>query len=198
MIKNYNFSIFFVCFFAFIIIFANCSDKSSQSFIIAEHNRGKELKRKHPFFYSAYNFILDTSGTLFFHNKDSALNCCDTGQDLNFPDYIGLNPTDIQIINDSVFVQYLASVTDKPKNDEFSIQIASFKDTIADRNFFKLVDLIHRNKIENYDVRLITEEEMEVIKAKKENRLYDFYKVNWKSRFSNMLFPPPPPEEESK
>jgi hypothetical protein len=169
-----------------------CKSKAAIPFIIAQHDRTKKLNRPHKFFYSIYNVILDTNGVLFFHNKDSLLNCCDTGNDLNYPDYIGLTPADIKVINNAAFVKMIDSAIKNPAKDKFSIQITIFNDTVTNESFFELLNLLHQKGFANYDVRRITEEEQLVLAAKKENKPYDFYNVIWKSRFSNTVFPPPP------
>jgi hypothetical protein len=175
--------------------FTACKQNNTSIYIISQHNRTKNLNRQQNLFYGTYNFILDTSGELYFHNKDSLLNCCSTGANYNYPDYIGLKPADMKIISDNDLEIFLDSVINISKKAEYSIQIAVFSDTIEHKTFFQLLEKIQDRKLEIYNVRLATEEETEVLKAKKQNRNYDFYKVKWKSSFSNMVFPPPPPKE---
>jgi hypothetical protein len=189
-------------YYLFSLLFATislvgCKDKDSDSYIVSQHDRTKAMKRQHGFFYSAFNLVLDTSSALYFHDKDSLLNCCDTGEDYNYPDFIGLQPSDLKLITDKEFEHIIDSVTHLPKTDKFSIQIAVYADTLKNGRFALLLEKMERRHLDNFDVRLATEEETEVLKAKKQNRTYDFYKVNWKSRFSNMSFPPPPPTEEN-
>lgn len=176
--------------------FTACKDNNSAIYIISQQDRTKNLNRQQNLFYSSYNFVMDTSGQLYFHNKDSLLNCCSTGANYNYPDYIGLTPADMKLISDDELEILLDSVTHISKTAEYFIQIAVFSDTIEHKTFFQLLEKIQDRKLEKYNVRLATEEETEVLKAKKQNSNYDFYKVKWKSSFSKMVFPPPPPPKE--
>jgi hypothetical protein len=79
----------------------------------------------------------------------------------------------------------------KAKTDKFSIQLAVSSDTITSLNFYKTLSILDSLKFDNFDVRLITEEEKVVLESKLLGSPYNFYTTKWKSRFSNNLFPPP-------
>ena len=179
--------------FAAICLFS-CTEKKSKEFV-HQFERTKALGRKNRFFYSDCNLILTPDNKIFFHKKDSLLNCCDTGEDYNFPDYIGLNPVDLVSINEQDIVRKIQNASVQKKDDKHSIQIALYSDTIRNSIFQNILLLMDSLKFDNFDVRLITEEEKVVI-AHKENRLpYNFYKIRWTSRFSNTVFPAPAPDE---
>lgn len=170
---------------------ASCSKKKNKKFI-HQFDRTKILGRKHKFFYSVHNLILTPNNKLFFHCKDSVLNCCDTGEDYNYPNYIGLNPVDLVAINKQDLIRQIQIASSQKKEDKYSVQIALYSDTIRGSEFEKILLLMDSLRFDNFDIRLITEEEKVVIDHKENNRSYNFYKINWKSRFSYMLFPPPP------
>lgn len=171
-----------------------CTSDSENTFIVSQYQNPTHTATKGKFYYSAFNLILDKSDRLFFHGKDSVMNCCDTGFDPNFPDYIALLPNDLLIYGDNDFSMLVDSVSKLPQLARNSIQIATLSDTLHSKKFFDLVKTLKEKSVSNYAVRLATEEEMEVLKAKIENRPYDFYKVKWTSRFSNILFSPPIPD----
>jgi len=172
------------------ILIESCTS-TDKPFIISSHDRTKELNRSHNFFYSRFNIIISPSGILFFHNRDSLLNCCDTGEDYNFPDYVGLKPEDLIVYKDTNLSKLVDSISKLPTDDNHSLQIASFSDSLNSKPFFNILKLLKQKNVENYDVRLVTEEEREVVNAKINDVPYDFYRINWKSRFSNTVFPPP-------
>jgi len=177
-----------------VIFFFSCTEKKSKEFV-HQFDRTKALGRKHRFFYSSYNLILTPDNKIFFHNKDSLLNCCDTGQDYNFPDYVGLNPIDLGLINKQDLIKKIQIASLQKKDDKHSIQIALYSDTIRNSEFQNILLLMDSLKFDNFDVRIITEEEKVVIDHKENNQPYNFYKVRWTSRFSNTVFPAPPPDE---
>jgi len=177
--------------------FTACKENNSSIYIISQQDRTTNLNRQKNLFYSEFNFIMDTSGELYLHKKDSLLNCCSTGANYSYPDYIGLMPADLNLVSDDDLEIILDSITHKPKPSINYIQIATFSDTLQNKVFFHLLKKLKARKIELYNVRLATEEETEVLRAKKQNSSYDFYKVKWKSRFSNMVFPPPSPTEDN-
>ncbi|MBL7710583.1 MAG: hypothetical protein JNJ86_16050 [Chitinophagaceae bacterium] len=176
-----------------LLIFFSCTEKKKQ--FVHQFDRTEILERKHKFFYSSYNLILTPNNKVFFHRKDSLLNCCDTGEDYDFPDYIGLNPVDLVLINKQDLIKKIQAASIQKRDDKHSIQIALYSDTIRSPDFKNILSLMDSLHFDNFDVRLITEEEKVVINHKENNQPYNFYKVSWTSRFSNTRFPPPPPEE---
>jgi hypothetical protein len=169
--------------------FLSCKD---EAVIHAQTNGAKFATTDVPYFYSRFNFLLDTTGRLYYHTKDSILNCCDTGEDRKFPDYIGLVPSDLHEASDSFFFIVVDSVRHQEVQKRNSLQIALVRDSITHPRLLKLIDQLKVSGTDNFAIRIATEEERVVLSHKVQAKPYDFYQVDWKERFSNVLFPPPP------
>jgi hypothetical protein len=176
------------CFFLFLICIClqNCRSQQKdcvfQQWITAQKDRVN--------YYGKYNFIISQNGQLYYHSKDSIMNCCDTGMDYQYPDYIDLQPSDLLTVDEQQVANFIdSSLTEEPTKHA-SIYLAYFSKNQTDQ-LKHLTDLLKQKSACNYAIRSATEEEREVLKAKMGARPYDFHKVEWKSRFSGTVFPPP-------
>jgi hypothetical protein len=165
--------------------------------VVNRYDRTQKLHRKFKFYYSSFNFVLEPNGRLFYHKKDSVVNCCDTGMDLNYPDYIDLRPEDFTECTNADFQAVVDSAKQLSPNDKNSIQLSLYTDTLWDTRIQQLLSILKEKGFFNFDMRKATEEEIVVLAAKLQHQPYDFYRVAWKSRFSQTLFPPPPPTYDS-
>jgi hypothetical protein len=169
-----------------------CRDTVEKPVVLQKFDRTENLHRKHKYYYSSFNFILEPSGKLFYHKKDSLMNCCDTGMDLNYPDYVGLTPKDLVECSNRDFSRIVDSAKNFTTTDKNSIQIAVYNDTVNVKRIQQLLSIMNDKSFSNFDIRKVTEEEQVVLTTKLNKKPYDFYNIRWKSRFSNMLFPPRP------
>lgn len=182
---------FLITLLTVVFCFSGCLPKKDNSkFIISERTNLETLGHKSWIYYSSFNFLIDTSGELFVHNKDS-ISTLDTGTDFYYPHWLDLKISDVRKVNIDTFNLIIEKEFNLPSTIKNRIQIAEITDFLNLSAIDKLIDIMKKKKFKNYVIRLTTDEEKEVLTAKIENKDYNFYKTKWKSRFACECFPPP-------
>jgi hypothetical protein len=160
-----------------------------------------------PSFYFGYTdliFIFDSSDWVYlcltktYVNTNSNLNLT---KDYKYPNYIGFFPDDFIAFRNEYFLDFIKDNDDIfqlntiNKNVSLFFIVASTEDTIKNKSFYDLRNLVNSNKIGfvsrvRYMVRKTTEEENQVIYHKKNKVLYEPYKLNWSKHFITGEFKP--------
>jgi|SRR6185312_4149359 len=134
-------------------------------------------------YYLATNFIIDTSGEVYFYEQPQYGWFCRTGLDWDTPpEFIDLKPTDIvQVPINSITDFIKLNILSLDSNDR-RVAIASIKDTIQSVGLSKILAASNdnSNKIK-WTFRKATQEENIVLKFKKLNRRYNSEDIKWDS-----------------
>jgi hypothetical protein len=140
--------------------------------------------------YSDVVFILDSSKVYAYQTEKTHTG---SGNDIHFeyPNYIGLNPEYLLIIDSENFVSFLENNNDIfgifPENSvQPIIYLASQTDTVKSVALTQLWKKLENNKSRTFfSVRRTTEEENIVLSYKKKNKEFLPEKVKWSSNFYN-------------
>jgi len=155
-------------------------------------------------YYTAFNFIVDSSGNLFFFQRQMPSLICGTGLDENAaPAYIDLRPTDIVAVPKEGLRSFVdLNIFTHPPDDRI-VAIGLLKNKIQSEELYKLTQLLKdTSKKARWFIRKATQEESIVLDYKK--KLAKFYPedIHWdstKTRFPPKLeitdFTPPKIEE---
>jgi hypothetical protein len=134
-------------------------------------------------YYLATNFIIDTSGEVYFYEQPQYAFYCGTGLDWDTPpEFIDLKPKDIvQVPINSITDFIKLNILSLDSNDR-RVAIASLKDTIQSVGLSKILAACNdnSNKI-RWTFRKTTQEENVVLKFKKLNKRYNSDDIKWDS-----------------
>lgn len=176
--------------------------------IKANHKKPIEPKYEMPSFvkYSDIEFIFDSTDRVYITlTKSKNLNTQkkdkDIIKDYPYPNYIGFAPEDFIAFNSNYFIQFIKDNDDIflldtiHRNSSLYFFIASTKDTIKNKAFYELIDLIHKNSKGSvcrifYIVRKTTEEEDKVIYYKRKGIDYRPSELSWSTHFLTGEFRP--------
>jgi hypothetical protein len=135
-------------------------------------------------YYLTTNFIIDTSGEVYFYEQPQYAFYCGTGLDWDTPpEFIDLKPKDIvQVPINSITDFIKLNILSLDSNDR-RVAIASLKDTIQSVGLSKILAACNdnSNKIK-WIFRKATQEENIVLKFKKLNRRYNSEDIKWDSK----------------
>lgn len=213
--KKY-YSIILIC--LTLIVFTNCVNKKSAKkyYIISQHycygdtfNFSRDSIPPPPpppgkEWYTNLIFLFDSTDRVYLYqtinkeNFDSARKYNSNIELTKYPNYIGLQPYHLISFTNENFINFIKNNNDILELDtaEYShnrlIYIASNKDTIKNKAYYELLDLIksksylrkHRN-IVCFMIRKTTEEENKVIYYKRKNILYNPEEIKWSANFIN-------------
>ena len=130
-----------------------------------------------------FNFIIDTSGEVYFYERRQYGWFCGTGFDWNTPpEFIDLKPKDIVHVPTNSITDFIKlNVLSLDSNDR-RVAIASVKDTIQSIGLSELFTMCNEdsNKI-GWIFRKTTQEENTVLKFKKLNQRYYPEDIKWDS-----------------
>jgi hypothetical protein len=136
-----------------------------------------------PYYYLTFNFIIDTSGEVYFYEQPQYDFYCGTG--LNWdtpPEFINLKPKDIVQVPINSITDFIQLNVLTLNSDDRRLAIASVKDTIQSIGLSKIFAMCNEdsNKIK-WTFRKATQEENIVLNFKKLNRRYYPEDIKWDS-----------------
>ena len=133
---------FLITLLTVVFCFSGCLPKKDNSkFIISERTNLDTLGHKSWIYYSSFNFLIDTSGELFVHNKDS-ISTLDTGTDFYYPHWLDLKISDVRKVNIDTFNLIIEKEFNLPSTIKNRIQIAEITDTLNLSAIDKLIDIM--------------------------------------------------------
>jgi len=171
----------------FCLLISSCQKKEKQEqYVISSLAKTKDSRFtvSPDRFYGRYNFIIDTSGLIYYYGLQSRGHGCFIYTE-SIPPFIKLKPDQIvKIPDNSIIAFFKCNVTNSTIK---TISIASQNDTINSKGFTILLNYLN-DSINNttYQVRMTTIEENTVLSYKKQNRYYDPNFINWDS--TKMVF----------
>jgi len=134
-------------------------------------------------YYLATNFIIDTSGEVYFYEQPQYGWFCGTGFNWDTPpEFIDLKPKDIVRVPINSITDFIKlNVLSLDSNDR-RVAIGSVKDTIKSIGLSKILAACNdnSNKI-RWTFRKTTQEENVVLNFKKLNRRYNSEDIKWDS-----------------
>jgi hypothetical protein len=208
---------FFLLIISTLIAFTNCKNEKSKKglFIITKHYNFDEdtLYYKIPppppppglEWYSKLVFLFDSTDRVYFYQTTNKENFDANNKNENdyinikYPPYLCLNPHHLVSFTSDNFIDFIKTNNDIFKLDTSEnrkynsfIFIASNKDTIRNKAFYELIDLIkpkselkrHLRKV-CFIVRKTTEEENKVIYYKRRNIKFNPEEIKWSTNFIN-------------
>ena len=137
-------------------------------------------------FYGIHNFLLVDSSRVFYHDSH-IFRKCGTGIDFSKPPRLFLTSDSITEINIADLQNFLVKqIPDSTyHNKKFFGTIASQIDTIRNPAFKIIADYFESKSIKYYNVRLLTEEENNVINSKLNKTPYDPFSATFKNGFDS-------------
>lgn len=133
-------------------------------------------------YYFPSDFIIDTSGQVFFYQRQGKWND-DVQVDWSSPpEFINLEPKDIVQIPVNSLEEFIKlNILDIDSSRRY-VSVASEKDTINSRGLSKIISICKdENNHIRWKFRLITQEESIVLDYKKRNVTYDPEEIKWDS-----------------
>jgi len=132
-------------------------------------------------FYSKFNFIIDSSGLIYYYSLRHKDNVCGGGS-FEKPIFIDLTPEQIVQIPQNTIIDFIkCNVLDNNK-EKVNISIASEKDTIKSKEFSTMFSFLHDSPIKlHYCIRKTTSEENIVLFYKQRKWFYEPTKIYWDS-----------------
>lgn len=139
-------------------------------------------------FYGPANIIIDTSNVSYFYNyRLQYHSCCVDRSNLNTAEFINLTPYQMVVIPNEYLESFLDINLKKNSREHIFLSIASPVDTIKQESFRIIAEYLKKHPKRYYfAIRLITEEEKNVLYCKKNNIEYDKDHFKWKTEFSNI------------
>ena len=149
-------------------------------------------------YYFPSNFIFDTSGQIFFYQREEGRWFCGTGVEWNTPpEFIDLKPRDIiQIPLDNIETFIDLNILNRDSSARY-VAIASTADTIKSAGLSKVITIFKNksNKI-RWKFRKVTQEETVVLDYKKRQAHYYPDEIKWDSTKTRFLLTMPKVEDE--
>lgn len=151
--------------------------------------------------YAPFNFIIDTSGQIYYYQLQLVKPKYASGIDDDLiPPFIGLNPENIVKISRASLEDFINSNILLLDKDDKYVSIACVVDTVKSASFKRLIDIFSEttHKV-TYSIRRVTQEEMIVLDHKKRQLYYDPNSVHWDSsriRFMPKMMKTPQVEVE--
>lgn len=151
--------------------------------------------------YAPFNFIIDTSGQLYYYQLQLGKPKCASGIDDDLiPPFIGLNPENIVQISKASLEDFVNSNILFLDKDYKYVSIACIGDTVKSTSLKRLIDICSdtTHKV-TYSIRRMTQEEIIVLDHKKRQLYYDPNSVHWDSsriRFIPKMVTIPKAEDE--
>jgi hypothetical protein len=167
-------------------------------FIVSSFNKPSDPKEPPPPpmpEYAPFNFILDTSGQVYYYQLQFGKpKCASVNDDDLTPPFIGLKPENIVQVSQSNLADFVSNNILYPKKDYKYVSIACLVDTVKSNALKKLIDIFKdRTHKTTYSIRRITQEERIVLDYKKRQIHYDPDSIAWDSsriRFTPKLIVP--------
>lgn len=141
-------------------------------------------------YYANFNFIIDSTGNLYFFQQQTYRWICGTGLDENtLPEYIDLRPTEIVAVPLNGLKSFIDSNIFNHDPDARIVAIGFLKDTIKSEGLYNLTQLLKdtSNKT-RWFIRHSTQEEAIVLNFKKRQARFYPDDIHWDS--SKTRFPP--------
>ena len=134
-------------------------------------------------YYFPSNFIIDTSGQIYFYQQQQNRGFCGTGIEWNTPpEFIDLKPMDIiQIPIENIEMFIKLNILNIDTLNRY-VSIASTQDTVKSEGLSKIIALFKdtSNHI-RWKFRIVTQEEMIVLDYKKRQAKYYADEIKWDS-----------------
>jgi hypothetical protein len=164
----------------FLFLFISCSDQTkniNETFIVPT------LKTKPPppvDIYLPFNFIVDSSGKIFYYQQQIIFGSDDVDEEL--PAFINLKPKDIVQIPTNNIEDFIKLNILSNNNSEKLVAIALSVDTIKSKSFLKIRMMFNdpSNHVK-WLIRKVTEEEKIVLQYKEKNKNYYPSDIRWDS-----------------
>jgi hypothetical protein len=140
--------------------------------------------------YAPFNFIVDTSGLIYYYQLQIGKPRCASGIHDNLtPPFIGLQPQNIVQIPEATLMQFIKSNLHWLNQDYKFISIASPVDTVKKASFKSLIEIFSDTTFHvRYSIRKTTQEENVVLDHKVREVYYDADSQRWDS--TRISFPP--------
>ena len=191
---------FKILFTYLLTVFISCSQQATRNndaYIVPQRQKPKVDTMSNepptppptPYYYLASNFIIDSSGEVYFYEHKRYGWFCGTGFDWDTPpEFIDLKPKDIVQVPISSISDFIKLNILSLDSNERRVAIASVKDTIQSIGLSKILAACNEssNKI-GWTFRKATQEENIVLKFKKLNWKYYPEEIKWDS--TKILFP---------
>jgi hypothetical protein len=141
-------------------------------------------------YYTNFNFIVDSSGILYFYQQQTYRWTCGTGLDENTPpEYIDLRPTEIVVVPKENLRRFVELNILNYDADYRVVAIGLLKDTVTSEGLYTLTQLLRdtANKT-RWFLRPATQEETIALNYKKKQARFYPEDIHWDS--SKTRFPP--------
>jgi len=141
-------------------------------------------------FYTNFNFIVDSSGNLFFFKTQTYRWTCGTGLDENTPpEFIDLRPIEIVAVPKEVLKRFIDLNILNHDPDYRVVAIGLLKDTVKSEALYNLTQLLNDTTIKTrWFLRKATQEETVVLDYKKRQARFIPEDIHWDS--TKTRFPP--------
>ena len=150
----------------------------------AEH----EVKLVKHLFYYKNNFILTNGNEVYYYKNEKFIyfpcGTCAAEFDFTTPPFINLLPEKLIKVNPDTLCQFIKDLNNIERR-HIGISIASCSDTISNKYLKNFLDAWKETEEKRitYSFRLLTEEESNVLQAKRNNQYYNPDSIIWKNKF---------------
>lgn len=185
-----------------LLIFIVACNRAEQNkefqFMVSSFNKPTDPKEPPPPpmpEYAPFDFILDTSGQLYYYQLQFVKpKCASVNDDVLTPPFIGLKPGNIVRVSEQNVGEFVTNNILHPNGAYKYVSIACSVDTVRSNSLKKLIDIFKdTTQKTTYSIRMITQEERIVLNYKKRQLYYDPDSINWDSsriRFTPKLITP--------
>ena len=175
--------------FFFCLLFATCSPPMNDKdyvFVVSSFNKPTDPKKPPapPMpTYAPFNFIVDTSGKIYYYQLQIGKPRCASGIHDNLtPPFIGLQPQNIVEIPGVTLMRFVKSNLHWLDQDYKFVSIASPVDTVKTASFKSLIEIFSDTTFHvRYSIRTTTQEENVVLRHKVREVYYDPDLQRWDS-----------------
>ncbi len=189
---------YIICFGLILSSCFNDTDSDSKPYVISEKKINESLVEKNgELQYGHFNFILHNDDSIIVHRRFSYSyfdDVLDESDEL-LP-FLRLSTSDLEIVKANEIEGYIGEklrdtiiITGRGKKATY-VTIVSERDTILNKNFEKIKNQLIKQNIHNFYIRLLTEEENEVLKCFVNKVPFDSKKIRWVTKFKESIKPP--------
>jgi hypothetical protein len=144
-------------------------------------------------YYGHHNFIVSTNGKTYYHYFDKIMWGCGNGIDFSKPEFINLKPSDLIALSDEDIEDFVNKTVQDTSSigKRLFVSVSSPTDSIYNRHFEIIKNIIQQKRLRYYTIRNTTEEELAVLDARVHGKNYNSDSIKWKQGFGGITFLPP-------
>ncbi|MCO4292628.1 hypothetical protein NF867_07130 [Solitalea sp. MAHUQ-68] len=158
---------------------SNSTDSKTPKSVVVDTTKSQRPPKN---FYGDLNFVVDSTGQIYYHEKKCRLFACGDGANIGKPQFIGLRPEDLKIISLDTLDSFIKSKSQGIDMSKFKAVAQYVRDSIS-KELVAIEVSLFKNEKRLYEIDKITEETKYVLDAKRKKTKYDPSKIKWSDDF---------------